>query len=105
MSPRGLTSRWQFAGKNFEKKHKNLDVSDRKERFRTGGGPQPADDPVAPTVGDFKLNKKTDKTNKIACAPTKDSDQPGHPRNLIRVFAVRMKKLGSLATRWAQQRL
>ena len=27
-----------------------------------------------------------DKTNKLTCAPSKDSDQPGHP--LIRVFAV-----------------
>ena len=26
------------------------------------------------------------------CAPNEDSDQPGHPPSLIRVFAVRMKK-------------
>ena len=26
------------------------------------------------------------------CAPSEDSDQPGHPLSLIRVFAVRMKK-------------
>ena len=26
------------------------------------------------------------------CAPNDDSDQPGHPPSLIRVFAVRMKK-------------
>ena len=26
------------------------------------------------------------------CAPSEDSDQPGHPSSLIRVFAVRMKK-------------
>ena len=33
-----------------------------------------------------------DKTNKVACAPSEDSDQPGHllyPPSLIRVFAVR----------------
>ena len=30
------------------------------------------------------------KTNKMACAPSKDSDQPGHPRSLIRGFAVRL---------------
>ena len=30
-----------------------------------------------------------DKTNKIACAPSENSDQPGHPPSLIRVFAVR----------------
>ena len=33
-----------------------------------------------------------DKTNKMACAPSKDSDQPGHLPSLIRDFAVRMKK-------------
>ena len=27
------------------------------------------------------------------CAPNENSDQPGHPPNLIRVFAVRMKKV------------
>ena len=32
------------------------------------------------------------KTNKMACAPSEDSDQPGYPPSLIRVFAVRMKK-------------
>ena len=30
-----------------------------------------------------------DKTNKMAYAPSEDSDQPGHPLSLIRVFAVR----------------
>ena len=29
------------------------------------------------------------KTNKITCAPSEDSDQPGHPPSLIKVFAVR----------------
>ena len=33
-----------------------------------------------------------DKTNKMTCAPNEDSDQPGHPPSLIRVFVVRMKK-------------
>ena len=33
-----------------------------------------------------------DKTNKITCAPSEDSDQPGHPPSLIRVFVVHMKK-------------
>ena len=42
-----------------------------------------------------------DKTNKMAYAPSEDSDQPGHPPSLIRVFTVRMKKalvLWSLTT-------
>ena len=33
-----------------------------------------------------------DKTNKMTCVPREDSDQPGHPPRMIRVFAVRMKK-------------
>ena len=33
-----------------------------------------------------------DKSNKMACAPREDSDQPGHPPSLIRVLAVLMKK-------------
>ena len=33
-----------------------------------------------------------DKTNKMACAPSEESDQPGYPPSLIRAFAVRMKK-------------
>ena len=32
-----------------------------------------------------------DKTNKMASAPSEDSDQPSHPPSLIRVFAVRSK--------------
>ena len=37
-----------------------------------------------------------DKTNKMACASSEDSDQPGHSPSLIRVFAVRMKKTWAL---------
>ena len=33
-----------------------------------------------------------DKTNKMVCAPSEDSDQPGHPPSLTRVFAVCLKK-------------
>ena len=32
------------------------------------------------------------KSNKMACEHSEDSDQPGHPPSLIRVFAVCMKK-------------
>ena len=35
-----------------------------------------------------------DKTNKMTFVPSEDSDQPGHPPSLIRVFAVR--SMGSL---------
>ena len=37
----------------------------------------------------FSFEPHRDKTNKMACAPSEDSDQPGHPPSLIRVFAVR----------------
>ena len=30
-----------------------------------------------------------DKTYKMACTPSEDTDQPGHPPSLIRVNAVR----------------
>ena len=47
-----------------------------------------------------------DKTNKMNCAPSKDSDQPGHQPSLIRVFTVRMKKAWVLSYPLsAQQRL
>ena len=29
-----------------------------------------------------------DKTNKMICAPSEDSDQPGHPRSLISLSSV-----------------
>ena len=37
-----------------------------------------------------------DKTNKMTCAPSQDSDPPGNPPSLIRVFVVRMKNLWAL---------
>ena len=45
-----------------------------------------------------------DKTNKMACMPSKDSDQLGHPPSLIRVFAVRMKKAEVLSYPLGAQR-
>ena len=45
-----------------------------------------------------------DKTNKMTCAPSKDSDQPGHPPRLIWIFAVRMKKLWILGYHWSAKR-
>ena len=39
-----------------------------------------------------------DKTNKMACAPSEDSDQYGYPPSMIRVFAVAWRNLGSFAT-------
>ena len=38
------------------------------------------------------------------CAPSEDSDQPGHPPSLIRVFAVRMKKACVLSYLLSTQR-
>ena len=37
-----------------------------------------------------------DKTNKMTCAPSENSDQPGHPLSLIRIITVCMKKAKTL---------
>ena len=45
-------------------------------------------------------------TNKVACAPSEDSDQPGHLHCLIRVFAARsVGSLGSKLSSCGQRRL
>ena len=47
-----------------------------------------------------------DKTNKMTCAPSEASDQPGHPPRLIRVFAVRsVVSQGSKVSSCGQRRL
>ena len=38
---------------------------------------------------DLTFEPPHDKTYKMDCAPSEDSDQPGHPPSLIGVFAVR----------------
>ena len=40
----------------------------------------------------MKIDPRHDKTNKMICAPSEDSDQSGHPPSLIRVSAVRPKQ-------------
>ena len=40
----------------------------------------------------FSNEPPHDKTNKMICSPSEDSDQPEHAPSLIKVFAVRMKK-------------
>ena len=42
---------------------------------------------VHPLIGLKRYELPHDKTNKMACAPSEDSDQPGHPPSLIKVFA------------------
>ena len=44
------------------------------------------------TVKGNRNESSHDKTNTMACAPSEDSYQFGHPPSLIRVFAVSMKK-------------
>ena len=39
-----------------------------------------------------KTEPEYDKTNILISVPSEDSDQPGHPPSLIRVFAVCLKK-------------
>ena len=40
----------------------------------------------------FIFERAHEKSNKMACTPSEDSDQPRNPPSLITVFAVRMKK-------------
>ena len=44
-----------------------------------------------------------DKTIKMTCAPSEDSDQPGHLPSLIRAFAVR--SIGSGCPGWSESQL
>ena len=52
----------------------------------------------------FNTFKPHDKTNQLVCAPGEDSDQPGHPPCLIRVFADRTKKAWILSYPLSAQR-
>ena len=56
------------------------------------------------SIGMTKFEPDHDKTNKMVCAPSEDSDQPGHPPSLIRVFAARMKKAWVLSYPLSAQR-
>ena len=47
---------------------------------------------LADSACKLPIEQPRDKTNKMACAPSEDSDQPGHPPSLIRDFTVHMKK-------------
>ena len=49
-----------------------------------------------------QLSRLKTKPTKWHFAPSEDSDQPGHPPSLIRVFAVCMKKAWVLISQWAQ---
>ena len=47
-----------------------------------------------PSSDPIQNEPRHDKTNKMACAPSEDSDQSWHPPSLIRVFAVREESFG-----------
>ena len=68
----------------------NFTVSSENEIYWLKG--VPPDKPVCGYTGELCIESKTepqhDKTNTIICAPSEDSDQPGHTPSLIRVFAV-----------------
>ena len=55
-------------------------------------------------LDNFNTFQPHDKTNKVVCAPSEDSDQPGHPPCLIRIFAVRTKKAWILSYPMSAQR-
>ena len=51
-----------------------------------------------------KYEAPHDKTKEMACAPSEDSYQPGHPPSLIRGFAVRIMKAWVLSYPLSAQR-
>ena len=53
---------------------------------------------------EFSMWATTCQNQQSDCAPSEDSDQPGHPPSLIRVFAVRMKKPWGLSYSFSAQR-
>ena len=74
-----------------EDKHTSLRITSNTEMIAYKNGTNGCSDITFVWVrGKFKI--EYDKTNIMTCAPSEDSDQPGHPPSLIRVFAVRMKK-------------
>ena len=48
------------------------------------------------------IEPQTDKTNKMTSAPSKDSDQHGHPPSLISLHCQPERNFVSLATHWEQ---
>ena len=52
----------------------------------------------------FSCTYEPSRNKQNDCAPNEDSDQPGHPPSLIRVFAVRMKKAWALSYPLSVQR-
>ena len=48
--------------------------------------------------------KRKKEGKKTACAPSEDSDQPGHPPSLIRVFAVRQWRAWVLTYQLSEHR-
>ena len=72
----------------------------RKSSQRESTVGQPAPRPVVSSPS----TPAHDKTNKMTCTSSEDSDQPGHPPSLIRVFAVRMKKAWVLCYPLSAQR-
>ena len=52
----------------------------------------------------YKLRKLNWQNQQDDCAPSEDSDQPGHLPSLIRVFAVRMKKAWVLSYQLSAKR-
>ena len=47
---------------------------------------------VMHSVGTYVYETQSESTYLLTCASNEDSDQPAHPRSLISVFVVRMKK-------------
>ena len=65
---------------------------------------RPAKTQISLGIHYFPICAATWQNQQSDCAPSEDSDQPGHPPSLIRVFAVRMKKAWVLSYPLSAQR-
>ena len=79
--------RWEVRGSNYRRSQVWLDTGSTGMRALR----------LTSRFGHLTLNHHYCIPYKIACAPSEDSDQPAHPRSLIRVFAGH-----SVSSKWSR---
>ena len=97
---------------NVHSESTSFELVDLRENIHLGEtteGPYSRDEEVglrdgAENVSRIITEPPHDKTDKMICAPSEHSDQPGSPPSLIRVFAVHMKKAWVLSYPLSAQR-
>ena len=78
--------------------------SEKKHHIRMRSHPPRQENCLFEMIETNKKRAATWQNQQCGCAPSKDSDQPGHPPSLIRIFAVRSKKAWVLSYPLSAQR-